>query len=336
MAVTPQSNATLASIAQALCEHDNYLIVGHVSPDGDCLGSQLSLMHALRQLGKSVQCVFASDEKSVSASLSFLPGIDAIIPAEKADFTPCVIAVDVPTHERMGEAAAALHQRASFTVTLDHHANKEAVSTLNYVDPQQASASCIVWELIGLLGVTRTREIATCAFTGLITDTGSFRYQNANALCFRYASEMMECGVDLPFVCSQIFQRRSLASLRLENTAISRMRLLLDGSLAMTYVTLDDFAQANAVKTDADIIVDTLRSIDGVRVACVLRQGDEAQIRGSLRSKDATDISLFAQAHNGGGHKAAAGMTLQGKVDQVFETIQAELCAYLQNAWKEC
>ena len=191
-----------------------------------------------------------------------------------------------------------------------------------------------MWQLIGELGVDRSGDVALCAFTGLVTDTGRFQYQNANPFAFRCAAEMLECGADLEMVCTQIFQRRSIASLQLENRAVARMELLLDGALAVTYVTLDDFASVGATKTDADNIVNTLRSIDGVRVACTLRETEE-NVRGSLRSKDGTDIAAFAFEHGGGGHKAAAGMTLDGAVADAFDQVKEELCSYLQEMWKE-
>lgn len=332
MTVTPQTNATLKEIAQALLEHDDYVIVGHVSPDGDCIGSQLSLWHALRRAGKNAVCAFATDESSLDKSLMFLPGALEIVPAADIKQAACVISVDVPTHERMGEAAAALHSAAEFTITLDHHANDVAISDMTYVDPDSASATLIVWDLARELGVERDGDLALCAFTGLVTDTGRFQYQNTDAHAFACAAEMRELGVDLGLVCNQLFQRRSLSALKLEGAAAARMELLMDGAVAITYVTLDDFEETGAVKADADNIVNVLRSLDGVRVACVLRRTEE-NIRGSLRSKDDTDISLFARRHNGGGHKAASGFTLYGEIDQQFSLLKDELCQFLAQQW---
>lgn len=345
MAATAQSNATLADIAQALRAHDDYLIVGHVSPDGDCLGSQLALMHALRQLGKQVCCVLATDATSIDTSLTFLPSIETMLAADQVvvrteseieaqhKSAPCVIALDVPTYDRMGSAAASLHEKAPFTVTVDHHENKKALSTLNHVDPQAASTTLLVWQLIEELGIQPNSDMALCALTGLITDTGRFQYQNTSPFALRCAANMLEAGANLELICTQIFQRKSRAALALEQCALERLEFLLDGSLAISYVTLDDFAKVGATKTDADDIINTLRSIDGVRVACMLRETED-KVRGSLRSKDATDVSRFAAKHNGGGHKAAAGMTLQGNMQDIFARAKTELCAYLQEAWK--
>lgn len=332
MTVTPQTNATLKEIAQALLEHDNYVIVGHVSPDGDCIGSQLALWHALHRAGKKATCAFATDETSLEKSLQFLPGSESIVPAASIEQAECVICVDVPNESRMGEAAAALHAGASFTVTLDHHANLQRVSDLSYTDPDAAASALIVWELAKGMGVDRGGELALCAFTGLVTDTGRFQYQNTDAYAFACAAEMRQLGVDLALVCNQLFQRRSLSALKLENAATNRMELLMDGSLALTYVTLDDFKTTGAVKADADNIVNVLRSLDGVRVACTLRETED-NLRGSLRSKDDTDISIFARDHNGGGHKAASGFTLYGDIQSQFDQIKDELEEFLNEQW---
>lgn len=340
MSVTPQTNASLRDIAQALRVHDDYLIVGHVSPDGDCIGSQLALMHALRRMGKRARCAFASDASSLDASLSFLPGVSDISAASKVQHAASVIAVDVPTRKRMGQTIAALQEAAQFTVTVDHHATEETPSQLRYIDPDAASTTTLIWDLARELGVSREGDVATCAFTGLVTDTGRFQYQNANAQAFRCAAEMVEQGVDVEAVCGQLFQRKTHASLLLESQAATRMELLLDGRLAMTYVSLDDLEQAHACKTDADGVVNVLRSLDGVRVACVLREavaddGQTVQVRGNLRSKDGTDVSAFARAHDGGGHSAASGMTLSGDLPLVYNDIKEELSGYLSAFWKE-
>ena len=334
MTITPQTNASLAEIASALLERDNFVIAGHISPDGDCLGSQLALMWTLRSVGKSATCVLASDASSIGASLMFLPGILEMIPAKDVSNAQCLIAVDVPNATRMGEEAARLHAGAAFTVTLDHHANPERVSDMAYVDPDSASASLIVWQLARELGAKREGNVAFCAYTGLVTDTGRFQFQNANSEAFTLAAEMVEAGADVAFVSNEVYQNRSLSSLRLETKALEHMKLLADGWLAITYVSLKDFEACEAQKSDADVLVETLRSISGVRVVCVLRETEE-NVRGSLRAKDNTDVAEYARAHEGGGHKAAAGMTLTCGIEQAFLDTQKELVQYCEDAWSK-
>ena len=140
MSVTPQTNADLPAIAQALAERDDIVISGHVSPDGDCLGSQLVLAHALRALGKRATCVLATDEP-YDEKLAFMPGMEGMVPASSFEGpVGAFVAVDVPTVERMGDAAA-LHDAAALTVTVDHHAVPTSMADLTYVDPDAAATA---------------------------------------------------------------------------------------------------------------------------------------------------------------------------------------------------
>ncbi|WP_165056195.1 MULTISPECIES: bifunctional oligoribonuclease/PAP phosphatase NrnA [unclassified Adlercreutzia] len=332
MSVTPQTNATLPAIAEALTQYDDVLICGHVNPDGDCLGSQLALAHALHALGKRVTCLLATDEP-VGASLRFLPGVADMTPAsafadERAVSRAVFVAVDVPTPERLGPAAAALHAAAVLTVTVDHHAVPERMSDLSYTDPDAASTSMLVWELaehlLGAEGRARLPQLATCAYTGLVTDTGRFQFQNADHACFAAAAQMVAAGAEPADVARQVYQSRTLASVQLEGIAVSRMRLLREGRVAVSWITQEDMVRLGAVKADAEPLVDVLRSIGSVRVACMLRdQGSE--VRGSFRAKDDTDVAAIAREFGGGGHKAAAGFTLPAGIEGALDAIARRL-----------
>lgn len=324
MSVTPQTNTTLEQLAAALLEQDDFVICGHVSPDGDCIGSQLGLMHALRSIGKRATCVLVKDEP-IDARLAFLPGVDELVPA--ASFDGCArsfLAVDVPLRDRMGSAAAALLDRCPFSATVDHHAVDDSMTDLVYVDPASASTTMLVWELAGLLGAERTGAVAECCYTGLVTDTGRFQYQNTDAAALHAGAAMVDAGADAAAVARAVYQSRPLPSVRLEGIAVDRMRLGAQGAYALSWLSLDDFARTGAVKADAGPLIDTLRSIRGVRVACMLRdQGDS--VRGSFRAKDDTDVSALARPLGGGGHRAAAGFTISGPIEAAVERIDALL-----------
>lgn len=324
MAVTPQTNTTLEAIAQALLEHDNYVICGHVSPDGDCLGSQLALAAALRQCGKQVACVLARNEP-IDGTLAFLPGADSLVPAAHYD-GPCdgFVAVDVPTPERLGDGAA-LQARASFTVTVDHHAVPKAMSRLSYTDPDAASTTMLIWELAAALGAERDRIVATCCYTGLMTDTGRFQYQNADAAAFAAAAEMVAAGAEPAAISRHIYQSRSLASILLEGRNVDHMALAADGTAALSWLSLADFAECGACKADAEPMVDVLRAIDGVEVACMLREQSGGEIRGSLRAKGDADVAAIARAFGGGGHTAAAGFTFCGTLAEAVSALAERL-----------
>ena len=334
MAVTPQTNTNLASIAEALRANDDFIICGHVSPDGDCLGSQLGLAAALKSLGKRVCCVLAKDEP-IDERLAFLPGAADLVPAASFDGRACTfVAVDVPTCERIGEAAAS-PMRSQVTVTVDHHAVDTTMSDLVYVDPDAASTTMLVWELAGLLGVQRDGDVALCCYTGLVTDTGRFQYQNTDAAAMRAASEMVEAGADPASVSRALFQNRSLPSVRLEGLAVERMVFGAGGSYAMSWLVREDFEATGAVKADAEPLIDALRSVAGVRVACMLREQDDV-VRGSLRAKDNTDVAAIARLFGGGGHVAAAGFTLHCSIEEACRLVDETLAAIFVASEEAC
>ena len=331
MTVTPQTNCTLEQLADALRPLDDFVICGHVSPDGDCLGSQLGLAAALRQLGKRVTCVLVKDEPIEENLLQLLPGAADMVPACEYDGpVGAFVGVDVPMRERIGQAACGILDRAQASFTIDHHAVDERMCETVYVDPDAASTTLLIWELSGMLGVSRSGDLVTCCYTGLVTDTGRFQYQNTDARCMRLASQMVEEGADPASISRAVFQNRTLASMQLEAQAVSRAEFHEREGFAISYLTLADFARFKAVKSDAEPVINALRSIAGVNVACMLRQHEDC-IRGSLRAKDDTDVSAIARSFGGGGHVAAAGFTMhcsmQEAVDQVRAALQEAVCA---------
>ena len=324
MAVTPQTNTTLSEIAEEFKKLDDFVLCGHISPDGDCLGSQLGLALALEAMGKRVTCVLVNSD-SIEAGLMYLPGIDAMVPAE--DFNGSVgafVACDVPLASRMG-AAAALQKRAQVRFTIDHHAVPESMSEFNYVDPDAPACGMLIWALIKEMGVVPTPQMATCLYAALMTDTGRFQYQNTTAEAFACAAEMVQAGAHPAHASREVYQTRSEASLKLERCMLAHMQVAHSGLWALSYVSLDDFVQAGAVKSDAEPLIDVLRSLADIKVACILREQDDC-VRGSLRAKDdELDVSELARHIGGGGHKAAAGFTYEGTLSEALETLPAYL-----------
>ena len=306
-------------------ELDDFVVCGHVSPDGDCLGSQLALAAVLRRLGKRVSCVLVKDEPVEANLLRVLDGAQDLVFAGAYKGAPgAFVGVDVPTRERIGEAACALLDQAPFSFTIDHHAVDATMCNMVYVDPDAASTTMLIWELAGYLGVERTGAVANCCYTGLVTDTGRFQYQNTDERCMRLAAEMVAAGADPASVSREVFQNRTYASMRLEATAIMRAEFSDDGATALGYLTREDFARFGAQKSDAEPVIDALRRIEGVRVACMLREQEDC-IRGSLRAKDDTDVSAIARTFGGGGHVAAAGFTLRCTLDDAVAQVRAAL-----------
>ena len=323
MTTTPQTNATLEEIAEVIRKGDDFVLCGHVSPDGDCIGSQLTLYHALKRLGKNATCVLVRDEP-IGPENSFMPGSEDMIPA--SSYTgPCSVflGLDVPTRERIGVAVELL-DKCETSVTIDHHAADERMCDYAYIDPDSASASIIVWDVVKLLLDEPPLESALCAYAGLATDTGCFRFQNSDSKAFAAAAELIEFGVDPGYVATKTFQNRSLASLKLEGCVIDRLEIFADGNAAISWVMHEDFIRVGGMQSDAEPLIDTVRELMDIRVACILREQD-GKIRGSLRSKDGTDISVLAREFGGGGHCAAAGFTLDMTMSDALSLLKARL-----------
>lgn len=324
-----RTNATPADMAALLGSCESLAICGHVNPDGDCLGSELALAAALRAVGKQVTVLLAKDAP-VEEGLHFLPGFGDLVPASRYEGTPdAFVYVDVSVRERVGDAAA-VADRAPQRFVIDHHAGTEQLADRYYIDPSAASCSLLIWEVIAELGVAPTADIALCAYTGLMTDTGRFQFQNTDARAFQAAGEMVAAGAQPALAAREFFQNRSFASLQLEQRMVQRMRFLGDGVCAFSYITLDDYAECGAVDADAEALIDTLRSLRGIRVACLLKERPD-KVRGSLRAKDDdTDVASLANELGGGGHRAAAGFTLRLPLEESIVRVQGlleELCA---------
>ena len=205
---------------------------GHVSPDGDCLGSQLALAHALRAKGKRAVCLLAHDD-AVDKSFLFLPGANELIPAcEFESDVDAFIAVDVPNLERLGDAAR-VHESAGAHFTLDHHAVESCMAEYNYVDPDAPATGMLVWRLIGEMGVERTFEMAQCCYLALMTDTGAFSSRTPLLKRLRLRAKWCRLARG-PKNARKRFISAAAASLGLEGVMLSNMQVAPSGEWALS------------------------------------------------------------------------------------------------------
>lgn len=294
------------------------VVCGHVNPDGDSLGSVLALTAALRGQGLEVTPLLATRE--CPRLYDFLEGYDTLVPACDYHGKPDVfISVDVPLIARTGDAVA-VFERAGKSIAIDHHPGRAEFADASFVDDTAAAAGMLVWDFIEQAGWPITPAIATCCYTALVTDTGRFQYQKVGGRVFRAAAAMAEAGAVPADIATRVYQRRSIAALKLEALAVERMEFPCDGRVVVSWVREQDFAGLHAVKEDGESLIDRIRELDGVEVAVMLRE-QGAVIRGSIRSKTAFDVSAIARQMNGGGHAAAAGFTLKCGLDQARKTV---------------
>ena len=295
---------------------DKFYLSGHTNPDGDSKGSCECLKLCLEDMGLLVSEIPAPNGANISdTKRGAVPNVD------------CFIQVDVQPDYRLTKEAQEAKAKAQTTICFDHHLYEGSGCDFEYVEPEASACALIVWDFVKFTGVKITKEIATAAYFGLCSDTNSFMNTNTDERSFQAATEMMSYGVNAAEVAQQLFQSRSLASFELEKVALEHLYVDEKLHFAFSYLTAEDYEKYNATKDDSDAIIDLLRELKTVEVACVIRQEEAGKkIKGSLRSKGHTDVTKLAKLHTGGGHKAAAGFTTSfTDMNKAVDTVKTQL-----------
>ncbi len=294
-----------------LRQRERFLILLHVRPDGDSVGSSLALALGLRKLGKAAVVVRSDD---LPLNLLFLPGVDQVVSYEELlplpDRYDGAVLIDCGDRERVGPAAPLL-ERAEKVINIDHHVSNGRFGDLNCIDVEAAAAGEIVRAILRDLGVELDPAIATALYTAVVTDTGSFRYENTSAATHELAAELLRHGVEPAEVARRIWEDKPLSSLRLLERALGSLRLDEGGRVAWMSLTREDFARAGARRDESEGIVNYGRSLAGVEVAILFLEEGPDEVKVSLRSHRRVDVSRVAAAFGGGGHARAAGCTLR-------------------------
>lgn len=312
-----------------LSEGERFLVVSHVDPDGDAIGSTLAVGHLLRLLGKRAVMVNASP---VPAKYAILPGAEEIAKLQelrdKSPFTR-VIAVDVADVERMGDCFSLIASDA-LLLNIDHHRTNTRFGTHHLINPEAAATAEVLYDWIESMGVQWTKPLATCVYTGLLTDTGGFRYSNTTPSVMKQAARLLEFGVDAPRIAEQVLETMTVGQLNLLRRGLSTLQLSEDGRIAWMWLTLQDFSESGAGEGDLDGIVNYARNVIGVEVGILFRQLKNGAVKVSLRSRRRVDVSEVAGFFGGGGHARAAGCTVTGTRDEVEHRVLEQVTEALE------
>jgi bifunctional oligoribonuclease and PAP phosphatase NrnA len=332
--VTSESVATTAGVEEVLGElraRERFLLTAHEGPDGDALGSLLGMHHLLGQLGKDSVMFMAAKEFPLPIEYRFLP-LEEVFhepPADMADRT--VIFLDCGNIDRM--PVEFLSAGDNFRINIDHHHDNTRFADVNLVEVGASSTAEIVYELAVALGAEITPEIAAALYVGLITDTGKFMYENTNAQTHRIAAALIDAGVPVDETYRRLYEHVPIEKLRLLSRALEGIRRYCGERLVVAYITDADYEASGAGEEMTEGIIDHLRSIEGSKVAALIRdQGDRGRAarKVSLRSSGGElDVSAMARKHGGGGHKRAAGFStdleLDALVDFLCEEVKTQL-----------
>lgn len=279
-----------------------FLLVSHVNPDGDAVGSLLGMYNALREMGKQA---WAHTESHVPEHYLFLPGSSDILQDTKdipsVDF---IISLDVAEHNRISGDLSRFH--SAELINIDHHGTNPLFGRYNHVDSTATSTAELVHEILKASGYTISRNVGMCLYAGLYTDTGGFRFAGVNSRTMRIASEMLAPGIDSYEVTRPLYEEFPFARLKLEALMLERLETHLNGKLLISVIRETDLRSLNASMSDTEHLVNKLRETKGVQVGVLITEMDSIT-RVSFRSKD-VDVSKVAQALGGGGHIHAAGL----------------------------
>jgi phosphoesterase RecJ-like protein len=297
-------------IIEVIRESKTFCIVGHVRPDGDCIGSQLGLTLALRNEGKKVFCW---NEDIVPQKYKFLNPDGLFQKPKRGQKFDCVIAADCASFERLGKAGKCIADRKMF-INIDHHESNTRYADINWVSAREPSCGELIYRLFRVARWPISRQIADCLFTAVSTDTGSFRYPSTRPGTFHIAGELVGRGANLATICNEVYQSYPLSRARLLKHIYSRFRLTHHDQIAWFWLKQADFARTGGESEDTEGLIDHIRNIEPVVVACVFEEIEPEMIRISFRSKcDKVNVNEIAAQFGGGGHPAAAGARISGK-----------------------
>jgi phosphoesterase RecJ-like protein len=316
-------------IIEAIRTCRTFCIVGHVRPDGDCVGSQLGVALALKAQGKRVVCW---NEDEVPQKYAFLDPDHLFQRPKGGQKFDCVIATDCASFERLGTVAPCVSNRKHF-INIDHHASNTRYADINWVSAREPSTGELIFRLLKTAKWPITKQIADCLFTAVSTDTGSFQYPTTRPGTYHVAGELVRRGANLAKICDEVYQSYPLSRARLLKHIYSRFRLTHQNQIAYFWLKKADFARTGAESADSEGLIDHIRAIAPVVVACVFEEIDLKLTRISLRSKsDNVNVNEIAALFGGGGHHAAAGARISGQPYSVQRKVIAAIKKALASA----
>ena len=315
-------------LIQRLNNSRNVLVTTHVSPDGDAIGSLLAMNLALQ--GKHKQ-VTLYNESPIPAVYRFLPRVHSVIGKlnSAAQFDTAVV-LDCGDLTRVGEAACIIDQIPE-VINIDHHITNTRFGTCQLIDVQACACTEILYQLFERMCVPFTRELATCIYTGILTDTGSFRFSNTSRTTFQICENMVACGVNPFQVAQHVYGTYSLGRIKLLNLALDSIEISENGKVSLMALTRAMLNETGTQPEDTDGMINYARRIQDVKIAVLIQEqtdgnapccaGQRRPYHVSLRSDGSVDVAAIAAIFGGGGHQSAAGFSIESTLTEIKSQI---------------
>ena len=311
--------STLDSVFEEINKAESIVILTHENPDGDAIGTGLALYNALKQIGKNPDIIIPEYPRI----FEFLPGTSEIKKESDIKKYDLAISVDCATI-KMLNGFANYFEDAKVKISIDHHSTNTMFGDYNYINPDAPACAQILLVVLEYFKIEITKDIGTCILTGIITDTGGFKYSGVTAETFKFVAELLEKGINVSKVYRRVLQTKTKANFELTKIATNRLEFFEDGKVVFTYITKEDEEKVNAESGDHEGIVEAGRDIEGVEVSIFLHQTEKG-CKVSMRSNEYVNVSDVCLLLGGGGHVHAAGATLQCSIEQAREKILRQL-----------
>jgi len=325
------AEATFEEIGEVIERYDRFLIISHANPDGDAIGSTLALGSVLKRKGKQV---YLRNEDGVPQGLSFMEGGE-MVKKSKAEIleVDVVIALDCANKERLGETTIGSASGAKVWMNIDHHKTNTRYGDLCYVDTQSPATGQIVYQLCQHLDYQLTDIARDAIYVAVSTDTGSFRYPGTTSTTYQMAADLVDRGLNVGEVNQQIYERSPLRRVKLLGEYLTRLSLTCEGKIADWWLPMEVKKDLELLPDDSEDMINHIRAIDGVVVACSFEAIDGGKVRISLRSKsDLVDVSVIAGVFGGGGHFRAAGIRYEGTIQEARQAVLEEVSKTVNKA----
>lgn len=318
----PAEAAVVHDIAEVIRNGQEFVIAGHLRPDGDCLGSCLGLYELLRTMGKRVRFYTAGPVPDV---FHYLPNIDKVeLEMPRGGSPDATLVVDSSGPDRVHED----FNPDGFVVNIDHHVTNTQFGRLNWVDPEATAAAEQIYRLAMVLGQPITPEIATCLYTGIMTDTGGFRFSNTDQMTFQAAGHLVRSGANPAAIAQEVWETRKRGAVKLTGEVYASIKFEFDGLFAWNEVTQEMYARCGG-EVEPEGLSSDLRGIEGVEIAVLFFETPENQMRVGFRSKGKVNVSELAQLLGGGGHVCASGAMIREPYPQARERALGVIRQYL-------
>src|ERR671914_724371 len=330
---TPSTN-DLSAVAEAIRDHDRFVLTTHENPDGDALGSLLAAKLALDELGKNTVMVLHGDAP-LPGEYSFMPLAELRRRWPDDVSERVLVALDCANESRIADPEVL--GRVPLSVNIDHHHDNTRFGRINLIVPDASSTGEVLRDLFRELDVELTPEIAEALYIALVTDTGRFQYTNTTPKALRLAAELMEHGADVHRIFQGVYETVQFAKLKLLARALERAEVYEGGRFVISHLVRTDFAEVGAAEPYSEGIIDYLRAVEGADMAVLIREppgpGRPAR-RVSFRSNaDELDVSAIARASgDGGGHRQAAGFSSERSIEEITEFVRKEFAAAVARA----